>query len=355
MTLTPAARTLHPRHGLHEPTSGTPTRLPGSVRRTSTVDMLRPDGLDGPLILAGRGRDLLTDAAGEANTVSEAGMRAVVDFVGGRFVRELSTDPVRPLDALIGVRASSGFRGRLDEADPHLAGEHDLLYLLLDEVPVTTLISGQAVSAGTSEQGMKAEMARQGTMPGRAGRPGFVAGLCAGFATGGTIMNGIEATGLPPTVTGPTAPSLVAGDDPDAWHETAPLPPHAMRRARRIDVVPGEHASVDAFFRDSYVLPDGLETVIHEYTLTADIQGGVLTRCEARARVLPWVECPAAVASASRLAGVSLTGLRKHVRDRFTGTTTCTHLNDMLRALEDVPALLDRAVNRNHDNERRTR
>ncbi|MER6808171.1 DUF2889 domain-containing protein [Spirillospora sp. NPDC000708] len=355
MTLIPPARTLHPRHGLHEPTSGTPARRPGSVRRTSTVDMLRPDGLQGPLVLAGRGRDLLTSVAGGSRTLSRAGMRAVVDFVGGRFVRELSTDPNRPLDALIGARASSGFRGRLDEADPRLAADHDLLYLLLDEVPVTTLISGQAVSAGTSEQAMKAEMARQSTMPGRPGRPGFVADLCAGFATGGTIMNGIEATGLPPTVTGPAAPPLDTEDDPDAWHATDPLPPQAMRRARRIDVVPGEHATVDAFFRDSYVLLDGLETVIHEYTLTADIEGGTVTRCEARARVLPWMECPAAVASASRLAGVPLAGLRGHVRDRFTGTSTCTHLNDMLRALEDVPALLDRAATWNDDNERRTR
>jgi hypothetical protein len=344
MTITLPVRSLHPRHGIHEPTSGTPARRPGSIRRTTTVDMLRPDGLAGPLILAGRGRDLLTGPGGEGRTVLEASVRAVVDFVGGRFLRELDTDPVRALDALLGARVSSGFRGRLDEADPSLAAEHDLLYLLLDELPVTTLVSGQAIGAGTSEQAMKAAMAEQGTMPGRRGRPGFVADLCAGFATGGTIMSGIERDGLPPVVTGPAAPSLRAEADPDAWHETDALPPHAMRRSRRIDVVPGEHATVDALFRDSYVLPDGVETIIHEYTLAAEIEAGVLTRCEARARVLPWVECPAAVASASRLAGVPLAGLRKHVRERFTGTTTCTHLNDMLRALEDVSALLGRAA-----------
>jgi hypothetical protein len=350
MTVPQPVRTLHPRHGIHEPTSGTPARRAGSVRRTSTVDMLRPDGLLGPLVLAGRGRDLRTGPSGGPRTVSEASVRAIVDFAGGRLLRELSTDPGRPLDALIGARVGSGFRGRLDEADPELAAEQDLLYLLLDELPVTTLVSGHAVGAGTSEQAMKATVARQGTPAGHAGRPGFVADLCAGFATGGTIMTGITDTGLPPVVTGPAALPLDTGDDPDAWHETEPLPPQGMRRTRRIDVLPenpampSEHATVDAIFRDSYVLPDGPETVIHEYTLTARIDDGSITNCEARARVLPWVECPAAVASAGRLAGVPLAGLRRHVRETFTGTTTCTHLNDMLRALEDVPALLERTA-----------
>jgi hypothetical protein len=97
---------------------------------------------------------------------------------------------------------------------------------------------------------------------------------------------------------------------------------------------------IDAIFRDSYVLPDGQETIIHEYTLTAEVDDGTVTRCEAVPRVLPWLECPGAAASAGRLAGLPLAGLRRHVRETFTGTPTCTHLNDMLRALEDVPALV---------------
>jgi len=59
----------------------------------------------------------------------------------------------------------------------------------------------------------------------------------------------------------------------------------------------------------------------------------------------PWAECPAAAASARRLAGQPLAGqplagLRAHVRQTLTGTSTCMRLNDTLRALEDVPALL---------------
>jgi hypothetical protein len=40
------------------------------------------------------------------------------------------------------------------------------------------------------------------------------------------------------------------------------------------------------------------------------------------------------------LAGQPLAGLRAHVRQTLTGTSTCMRLNDTLRALEDVPALL---------------
>lgn len=44
MAVPVSIRELHPRHGIHEPTSGTPLRLPGSVRRTTTIDMLSPRG-----------------------------------------------------------------------------------------------------------------------------------------------------------------------------------------------------------------------------------------------------------------------------------------------------------------------
>ena len=65
----------------------------------------------------------------------------------------------------------------------------------------------------------------------------------------------------------------------------------------------------------------------------------VLT-CEATPRVLPWVECPEAAASAGRLAGMSVMGLRPDVRAQFVGPSTCTHLNDVLRGLEDVEWLV---------------
>jgi hypothetical protein len=337
-------RALHPRHGIHAPTSGTPERAPGSVRRTETTDMLRPDGLLGPLVLTGRARDLATGLDGAGTVLATSACTARIDFIGGRTLTEISTIPDRPaLQALLGGRVSSGFRSAVAAADPRLSAEDGLLNLLLDDFPVTTLVSGHAIGAGLADPGRTAlSLSLAGaTGQARADRPRFHRDLCAGFADGGTIMNEVDATGRPPVVTGPPAPPLATGDHL-GWHETGRLPPHAMRRSRRMDVTPGPLASIDVLYRDSHADKDGTETIVHEYTVSAtvDTSDGVLVSCSATPRVLPWVECPAAALSASRLVGLPVSGLRRHVRDTFLGTSTCTHLNDTLRSLEDIPALL---------------
>ncbi|WP_261574167.1 DUF2889 domain-containing protein [Frankia gtarii] len=352
MTTIPV-RILHPRHGIHEPTGGTPARTAGSVRRTTTIDMLRPDGFDRPMHLVGHGRDLRTFGPGDdrrnIRVLGEATMFARVDFAAGRELREITSGPARPaLAGLVGHSVASGFRARLDALDPTLIAENDLLHLLLDDLPGASLVSGHAYSAAAQDardgpQAPGSDVPR--TPPMRQGDYRYVTDLCAGFATGGTIMNEVEAFGRSPVVTGPVAPSLARPGDPLAWHDIPPLPPRGMRRARRVDVRlhdRGALAHVDALFRDSYVLPEGVETVIHEYTVTAEVDTTTSTflSCEATPRALPFVECPAAAASATRLAGMPLAGLRPHVRRAFTGTSTCTHLNDTLRALEDIPALL---------------
>ena len=91
------------------------------------------------------------------------------------------------------------------------------------------------------------------------------------------------------------------------------------------------------------VLHAGQSAPAYTVAATVDTSRGVLVSCSATPRVLPWVECPAAALSASRLAGLPVSGLRRHVRDTFLGTSTCTHLNDTLRSLEDIPALLELA------------
>src|ERR1700712_2028575 len=104
------ARSLHPQHGPHHPADTIPVRRPGSARRTSTVDNLRPDGILGPLHLRGAARDLVTDAAGAA-TARTCSVSAQIDFTGGRTLTSIESDPAEPrLTALIGARVSSGFR-----------------------------------------------------------------------------------------------------------------------------------------------------------------------------------------------------------------------------------------------------
>jgi hypothetical protein len=150
--------------------------------------------------------------------------------------------------------------------------------------------------------------------------------------------------GDPAIVTGPVAPQLDTGD-PQAWHPMEPLPLHGMRRQRRLDVYDADdsrNVAVDAMFRDTYVRSDGQVTIIHEYAVaaTVDADSGVILESQATPRVLPWQECPGAVASATQIAGMALSDLHARVRKELAGTTTCTHLNDLLRSVADTAALI---------------
>ena len=319
-------------HGPHDPVSGTPARRPGSIRRTSTIDSNRPGELHGPLSVHARARDLRTHDDGSTETVGEARIDAEVPDQSTRALGAITTAPILPgLDSVVGAMVGPGFRGKVARAVPDLT-EGSLLHLLLDDLPGASLVSGYALM-------------HAGATSFRHQREGFASAqtdLCAGWAGDGFMMTFIRTEGRPPHVVGPAAPPLET-DDPLAWHAFDPLGPHATRRRRRLDVWPGDDGllHVDVHFRDSHLDGDGGETVIHEYTVDATVDPAtmVVRSSEATARVLPWIECPSAVASAGRIAGVPVAELRSWARGNLVGTSTCTHLNDTLRGLADVDAL----------------
>lgn len=330
MTTEPIA--LHPRRGTHDPLPTSPPRLPGSVRRTSTIDAVRPDGLRGRVVLTGRARDLVTGADGVGRVVGSAGFGMEVSYLGGRTVEAISSEPELPaLEGLIGAVAGPGFRSRLDAVAPGERDTRSLLYLLLDDVPGGSLVSGYAIIAG----GEQVKRPRLASHP--------AADQCAGWASDATIMLEINGGGNSPVPTGPVSPPLADDADPIAWHDLPDLPPHGMRRHRRLDVAasPDGLLTVDQHFRDLHVSAEGRPTVLHEYEVHARVEPGTwrVVHIAAVPRVLPWRECPAAVASAARLVGRSLADARTVVREEFRGTTTCTHLNDQLRSLADVVAV----------------
>ena len=82
---------------------------------------------------------------------------------------------------------------------------------------------------------------------------------------------------------------------------------------------------------------------MHEYTVggSVDTSTRTITSVTADVRVLPWQECPGAIGSATRVRGMTLSEMRNRIRGEFVGTSTCTHLNDTLRAIADLDALLD--------------
>ena len=330
-------RYLDPRHGPHNPSQGTPRRRANSVRRTSTVDSTRPGGLEAGLTLIGSARDLVTDSAGEPRVAGSAAMSVQLRYEGGAYVSALTTEPpVKGVDALIGKAATTGFRAVIDSDTTAERGS--LAYLLLDEIPVSTLVSGYSVLHATS-RGDLDEMVLSPMR--RPGPPLHGPDMCAGFQVGGAIETSL-ATGLHAVVTGPEATEVLDPADPLGWHEIGPLPPEAMRRWRRHDLWrEGALLRLDVFFRDSHMATDGLETIIHEYLVSAavDERTMIVVECEADGRVLPFIECPQAVDSARRVVGMSASRLRPQVRAELQGKTTCTHLNDTLREIEDVLAL----------------
>ena len=331
------------------PSVSTPPRPPGSTRRTTSIDMDMSDGQ----VLVGRARDLVTPNRGDAVVVDEASFTARVDeYRRGQAIQELSTSPtIEGLDRLIGRSAARGYRRELQQ----LADEQGLvggaLYQLLDDVPGASLVAGYSPELNRRDATRAAPPASEPDADD--GAPGHLlalTGVCAGWQEGGAIVTNVLAVGHVPIALGPEAPSLARPDDPLAWHDLPdPIRPRGMRRRRRIDVVLPTDADgllrVDAMFRDSYVTASGVETIVHEYTLTAEVDpatGEVLTS-EATPRALPFAQCPEAAGSADRLVGQGLDDLRARIRAEFAGPTTCTHLNDMVRALADVGPLAARA------------
>jgi hypothetical protein len=167
-------------------------------------------------------------------------------------------------------------------------------------------------------------------------------GVCAGFRPGSSALT-TEGMPIIEPHTVARAPALADVDDQIGWHDRGPLPPVAMRRARRIDVWMESGAiHIDAMFRDTANDPGGIEVVQHEYQIeaVADATTGRLVRVVAEPRVLPYPECPTAAGNAGRLVGEPLDTLRSTVLERLRATDCCTHLNDALRSLADVPALV---------------
>jgi hypothetical protein len=176
--------------GPRDPATATPAREPGSIRRTSTIDMRRPDGWTGDLLLRGRARDLVTTEHG-AHVTATAELDARADAT--RTLRELRTTPaIDGIDALIGTPVASGFRGRVEAAAPQHRDACTPLYLLLDDLPVAALVSGYAMQRASEI----------GRMPVEAYT--YNIDQCAGWRAGGTLMVVLSEKGAVPMTIGPT-------------------------------------------------------------------------------------------------------------------------------------------------------
>jgi hypothetical protein len=317
-----------------------PRRRPGSIRRTSTIDTAWPDGRTGQLHMIGRARDAVTslDGGGQA-ILAEDGFTARLKW--DRTIVSIEADPVRPaIQRLVGARGGGHLRKALDEVLPGERLGATPLHLLLDDIAGASLVAGWAWSRWT-EAWREAPIAG-GPAPARpVGRK--MEGICTGFRPGSSALNAEGGSSRHQSHS--DVVDLRNPEDPEGWHSFATQTGVAMRRARRIDLwLDDGLIHIDSAFQDSATNPRGGRTAVHEYRLTgtADPASLRLLSVAAEPRVLPYAECPAAAANVGRMVGAPLSALREKVLEDLRGTAGCTHLNDALRALAEVPILARR-------------
>jgi hypothetical protein len=294
-----------------------------------------PDGQTGNKRLVGRARDIVTPRPGGAPIIrAEDGFEAFIK--PDRTIVAIQAEPARPaLSRLVGERGGGGLRQVLETIVPEERRNATPLYLILDDISGVSLVSSWAWSQWDPDWLAAARAAMQGMDLAEYFRSRV--GICTGFAPGSSAFD------LHADRSGAPAPDLRNPDDPDGWHRfTRQDDGPGMRRARRIDVWVDDVIVVDSAFQDSASTPKGERAVVHEYrlTATADPKTFRLLSVEAEPRVLPFAECPGAAPNVSRLIGAQMAGLRETVLAELKGTAGCTHLNDALRALAEVPALV---------------
>lgn len=318
-----------------------PVRPENSLRRTTSIDVSWPDGEKGERLMVGRARDLLTGQAGSAGTVRAQGeFRA--RLAEDKTITAITAQPPHPgIETLVGERGGNHLRVVLRERLPDLIAQVDPLYLVLDDISGTALVSAFAWSQWYPDWATRIrdalpeeEFARM--MESRKN-------VCWGLAEGNS---GMHPDGPQHSVADADAGELRNPADPQGWHDFDESDGPGFRRARRIDVTLDAAAGlirIDSAFQDSARTKTGGRVAIHEYLLaaTADAATLELRSITPEGRILPFSECPGAIANAQLLVGRNLADIRAEVLANLRGTAGCTHLNDALRALADVPALAE--------------
>ena len=296
------------------PAPSTPIR-PGPGTPTSTC---------GPETRVGRGRR-------GVDVLGQVGVRA---HLADRVIDDIVADP--PDDrrgAAAGSRVGPGFRSTVGTLLPDEVGRAGLLHLLLDDWVGAALVSGYAVQHAAITLGIEEKLRRRHRRPhgrhlrglraGRLARPVRQAqrhhpvGARTGRAAAGRRRRAHRRTASRRTACGGSA-GWTSADETVVLRRA--LPRLARRRRRRRD----DRARV------------------HRRGLGRRIDENHHLGRRATVRVLPWQECPGAIGSAARIRGMTLS------QNCATGSAasssaprTCTHLNDTLRAVADLDALLD--------------
>lgn len=311
-----------------------PRLAAGTLRRTSSLDVTWPEGQQGPKRLDGRARDFVVASDGRGGTaVTEHEIEASFGQ-DWKLLSIAASPPHAGLRNLVGVSGGSGFRKALRQVIAADQAAADPLAAILDDVPGAVIVSGVAWSEWDPEwmKRMFGDAPLADMLKAREG-------VCIGHAAGSSAQDPERrSTHLDHA----DAEQRQRSDDPDGWHAMPEQDGIGFRRARRIDVARGGTIRIDAEFQDSATRPGGGRFAVHEYGLRveADRETHSILSIAVDPRVLPYGECPAVAGNLPRLYGERLDDLRRAVPASLPGAAGCTHLNDALRGLADVPALL---------------
>jgi hypothetical protein len=319
------------------PIGPAPVRRPDSVRRTSSIDTSWPEGYGKAMLMCGASRDVWTPPEGGAPVIL-AEDRYEILASPAREILSIKVTPDRPqVQRLVGIRGGGQSRAALTEIMANERIKGSPLYLILDDFAGASLVAGWVWSRWVDDWGA---MADRSGLQSTAGRGGNMEGVCTGFSPGSSALVG-EGGSRMKVQNCITVSSLVNPDDPEGWHSLAMQDGVGMRRARRIDLwQDGAELAIDIGFQDSGTQPDSEERIaIHEYYVSAKTKLGRLANLKVDPRILPYRECPGAVVHAQKMLGVLLGDLRTAVLTTLPGILGCTHLNDVLRSMAEVPAM----------------
>ena len=316
-----------------------PVRAANSVRRTASIDVSWPEGPDSDRLMIGTARDYLTPASGGAGKVLNAA-RFDARLAMDKTIDSITASPEPAnLKRLIGERGGGHLRLVIRNTMPELLEAGDPLYLVLDDISGTALVSafawsqwhddwGQMIRNRMTDEEFEQVMSQR-------------VNVCWGLQEGNS---GVAPGGPPRNVAEADAGELRNPADPEGWHELPDSEGAGFRRARRIDVARDPATGllkVHSSFQDSAKRKDGGRVAIHEYDLEVTADPGTLEilSLEPRPHILPFSECPGAVHNAKRLIGSRIDEIRDEVLAQLRGPKGCTHLNDAMRALAEVPKL----------------
>jgi hypothetical protein len=314
-------------------TPTTPDRAAGSVRRTTSLDVLWPAGADGPARFEGVGRDLLTKTDGATEVLATDAVSLDVD-PSTRQVLGVSTARDDGVPGVVGARIGRGVREVMAETMADEVEQGSLMVQLLDDMTGASIVAGFALALwGIGSEGLTVGSSTRRQM----------AGVCLGFAPGSSAL--ATDGGVDNRYSSSDVQSLVNPDDPMGWHALPDRSEMSLRRARRIDVrLQSGHRGpirIDSMFQDSATTREGGRRGVHQYGVLAAAEPGSLRMLSVAAdpQVLPYNECPMAALGLATLVGTALPELRDLVPVTLKGVHGCTHLNDAMRALSCVGGL----------------